>query len=206
MRGNLVPPFCALRGPVIALALAGIFTTAALADQTIVRVGQPEQKARAVAAPQATAIARLMLLRIDDALRSGNYSVLRDLAAPSLHDTVTPADLAILLAPLRDRRLELTAASVLDPVFTEAIVVSDGAKMRLMGYLPTAPQRISFEFVLHASGGMWLLSEVAISASEVVPSGASAPPLATPRQKVPGDRRAAASHQAAAVTLKQSLP
>ena len=121
------------------------------------------ESARDVAPPQAIAITRQILLRIDDALRSGNYTVLRDLAAPSLRDTQTSATLALLLAPLWQRKIELLAAAIVEPKFTRAVVIRDGAEMQLEGYLPTAPQQINFAFALHVVGGAWQLAELKVN-------------------------------------------
>ena len=155
----------------IAIAvMASLLAMPAGAHEARRPAGASPSTVRPVAPIQALAITRQLLLRIDDAIRSGNYSVLRDLAAPNLRDTLTAADLAQLFAQLRQRNIELIAASVLEPVFSKAIVGRNGSEMLLEGFVPTSPATIQFSFVLRAAPAGWQLTGLNINLGELPPS------------------------------------
>jgi hypothetical protein len=61
---------------------------------------------------------RSTLLTLNDANRSGNYTVLRDLAAPDFQAKNTAADLAAIFTDLRRRNFDLFAVAVTAPQLT----------------------------------------------------------------------------------------
>ena len=64
---------------------------------------------------QALYLIRSTLLTLNDANRSGNYTVLRDLAAPDFQARNTAADLADVFSDLRRRKFDLYGAALLAP-------------------------------------------------------------------------------------------
>jgi len=59
---------------------------------------------------------RSTLLTLNDANRTGNYTVLRDLAAPDFQARNTAADLAVTFTDLRRRNFDLFAVAVTAPI------------------------------------------------------------------------------------------
>src|SRR5579875_1339606 len=71
----------------------------------------PQLQNLPVSLQQALYLIRSALLTLNDANRSGNYSVLHDLAAPNFQAKNTPADLARIFTDLRERHVDLFEAA-----------------------------------------------------------------------------------------------
>ena len=70
----------------------------------------PLQQPLPVSIEQALYLIQSTLLTLNDANRSGNYTVLRNLAAPDLQARNTAADLALIFSDLRRRRRSTRSA------------------------------------------------------------------------------------------------
>ena len=112
---------------------------------------------------------RATLLTLSDANRSGNYSVLRDLAAPEFQAKNTAADLAQAFADMRRRKVDLFAAALAVPQLTAAPAIHAGGKLHLSGLFPTRPLQIKFDLMFEASAGQWKLLGLAIATPEAPP-------------------------------------
>jgi hypothetical protein len=122
---------------------------------------------------QALYLVRSTLLTLNDANRSGNYTVLRDLAAPGFQANNTAADLGQLFANLRRRNFDLFAAALLTPQFTSAPATDAEGRVHLMGFFPTRPLEIGFDLTFQSVAGQWRLFAMSVSTP-------AAPPAATP--------------------------
>jgi len=125
--------------------------------------GQP---APAISTEQAVYLVRASLLTLNDANRSGNYTVLRDLAAPDFQAKNTSADLAQSFSDLRRRNFDLFAVALLAPQFTTPPVVDASGKLHLAGFFPTRPLRISFDLSFQSVGGQWRLFAIGVATPE----------------------------------------
>jgi hypothetical protein len=150
------------------------------APQAAAQPKKAEAPAEAAAAAQSVAPARvstelvLHLIRstlstLNDANRSGNYSVLRDLAAPEFQAKNTAADLALAFADMRRRKLDMYAVGLLSPQLTTAPEFDSMGKLRLVGRFPTRPLQIAFDLLFEASAGQWRLLGMNVSAPEAPP-------------------------------------
>jgi hypothetical protein len=122
--------------------------------------------ASAVNTEQAQYLVRSALLTLNDANRSGNYTVLHDLAAPDFQARNSAADLAQSFADLRRRNFDLFAAAILAPQFTTPPGLDGSGKMRLTGIFPTQPLEISFDLVFQTVAGQWRLFAISVSTPE----------------------------------------
>jgi hypothetical protein len=150
----------------------------------------PVQPSLPVALEQALYLIRSTLLTLNDANRTGNYTVLRDLAAPDFQARNTAADLALNFLDLRRRNFDLYGAALLAPQFTDAPALDQRGMLRLAGYIPTRPQQIKFDLVFQVAAGQWRLFGISIATPEVAsaqPQAQAAPPAkpAAPVQKKP---------------------
>jgi len=102
-------------------------------------------------------------MMLNDANRSGNYTVLRDLAAPGFQARNSPADLAQSFADLRHRNFDLFAAALLAPQFTAAPALDGSGRLRLAGFFPTTPLRITFDLTFQSVAGEWRLLAVSVA-------------------------------------------
>lgn len=118
-------------------------------------------------APQHLYLVRSVLASLSDANRTGNYSVLRDLAAPSFQGRHTAADLAQIFASARAKPIDLDPAMFLEPTLTEA-VRNEQSALLLKGFFASRPERLLFAIAFEAVGGHWRLASLSIG-SEPVP-------------------------------------
>lgn len=126
----------------------------------------PPANSMPIALEQALYLIRSALLTLNDANRSGNYTVLRDLAAPDFQARNSAADLAQIFANLRQRRVDLHAAALLAPQLAAAPALDDKGLLRLTGHFPTQPQQINFDLLFQNVGGEWRLFGISIATPE----------------------------------------
>ena len=136
-----------------------------------------------VSVEQAFYLIRSTLLTLNDANRSGNYSVLRDLAAPDFQAKNSAADLADSFADLRRRKFDLFVAALIAPQFTAAPVLDGKGMLRLTGHFPTRPQQIDFDLLFQNAGAQWRL--FGISVAPPAATAAQAPPAAPAKAPAP---------------------
>ena len=137
-----------------------------------------QQKTMPVSIEQALYLVRSTLLTLNDANLSGNYTVLRDLAAPDFQARNTAADLAQTFSDLRRRNFDLYGAALLAPQLTVVPALDQSGMLHLAGYIPTRPQQINFDLVFQVVGNRWRLYSISIATPEAAPAQpqAQAPP------------------------------
>jgi hypothetical protein len=133
-----------------------------------------------VSLDQALYLIRTTLLTLNDANRSGNYTVLRDLAASDFQTNNSAADLAQSFADLRRRRFDLFAAALAAPQLISAPALDAQRRLRLQGFFPTRPLQINFDLLFQNVGGQWRLFGISVVTPEA-PAQAQTTPT-TPRQ------------------------
>jgi hypothetical protein len=128
-----------------------------------------QQQNLPVSVEQALYLIRSTLLTLNDANRSGNYTVLRDLAAPDFQARNTAADLGQSFSDLRRRNFDLYGAALLAPQLTAAPALDQNGMLRLTGYVPTRPMQINFDLLFQVVGGQWRLFGISIATPEASP-------------------------------------
>jgi hypothetical protein len=149
---------------------------------------------------------RTTLVALNQAVQTGNFTVLRDVGAPALQAANSPTRLGVIFAGLQNRRIDLSPAVVVTPQLSEPPAVTPQNVLRLVGYLPTTPLQIRFQMLFQPVDGQWRLlgmSVHCVSAPGTAPLGQTAPPaaaslpapvlpataLATPRKAPAGSMR-----------------
>ncbi|MEO5760348.1 MAG: hypothetical protein ABIQ51_26230 [Mesorhizobium sp.] len=138
---------------------------------------------------QALYLIRSTLLTLNDANRTGNYTVLRDLAAPDFQLRNTAADLGQIFADLRHRNFDLYGAALLAPQFTKAPALDKNGMLHFSGFIPTQPQQIRFDLVFQNAAERWRLFGIAVATPDALqpqarveqPAAKETPPK--PKQK-----------------------
>jgi hypothetical protein len=95
-------------------------------EKTTASAPASPQQQMSVSTEQALYLIRSTLLTLNDANRSGNYTVLRDLAAPDFQARNTAADLAQSFSDLRRRNFDLYAAALFPPQLTTVPAIDKG--------------------------------------------------------------------------------
>ena len=125
--------------------------------------GKPAQASPPISSGQAVYLVRSTLMMLNDANRSGNYSVLRDLASPDFQARNSAADLAQNFADLRRRQFDLFAAALLEPHLTVVPALDANGRLQLTGFFPTSPSRINFDLIFQPVSGEWRLLAVSVA-------------------------------------------
>lgn len=100
---------------------------------------------------------------LDQANLTGNYSVLRDLGTPVFREKFDQAALTQAFADLRARKLDLSAALLVNPNLTKRPEFKDG-EMILTGYFPAQPLNITFDLRFAQLDGVWRLAWIGVDA------------------------------------------
>jgi hypothetical protein len=143
-------------------------------------VQKPAQKAvpagLQVVMPDAEKIVlRTTLITLNDAIQTGNFTVLRDMSAPGFRDANTAARLAQSFADLASKGIDLSPTSVIAPQLTEPPGLDQkNAMLRLRGYFPGQPVQINFEMLFQAVGGRWRLFGLSVQPGPATPPPAAA--------------------------------
>lgn len=105
---------------------------------------------------------RSTLLTLENANRTGNYAVLRDLSTPQFQLRNTVAGLAESFSDLRRRGVDLTSIAVVEPQLDKPAIPDAQRRLRLAGKLPNSPQPIAFDLEFLIVDGYWRLDAIAI--------------------------------------------
>lgn len=149
--------------------------------QTAPPVASP-QAAMAVSLEQALYLIRSTLLTLNDANRSGNYTVLRDLASPDFQAANNAADLAQHFAALRQRNFDLYAAAITAPQLAAAPRI-ENKMLRLTGSFATEPQQINFDLLYQNISGQWRLFGISVQTPKAPARQPAAAPPGAPAVK-----------------------
>lgn len=204
--------------PLLTLAMAASLALPAMAQQQPVQAPAPSAvpvPANAAAAgPQAMkldpktvlVLVRSTLIALDQANKTGNYSVLHDLGAPDFQRENSNAKLAEIFAAQRKGRLDLAAALVLEPTITLAPQVEKNGLLHLGGFFPVnADTKLVFELLFQGVDGRLLLYGLTVNIAQAgaAPSGGSnTAQIAAPTPSAPAAAPLAAPVQAAAPPTK----
>lgn len=183
------------------LAGAGFLAIAAIAS-AISPVGAqqpvPIQTPAAVpAAPQPAnmdpkailAIIRSTLLALDQANKTGNYSVLHDLGSPDFQRDNTVAKLGEIFAGQRNVNLDLAGALVMEPALTLPPQIETNGLLHLAGHFPVSGDaRLNFEMFYQLVDNKLKLFGVSVNVAQDASSSpveVPAPVVQSPAAKQP---------------------
>jgi hypothetical protein len=136
-----------------------------------------------VAIPDADRILLLIrtaLLSLNDALQTGNFTVLRDTGAPAFREANTPARLSQAFSGLAAQGIDLSAVAVMAPQLTEVPRLDERSMLHLKGIFPGQPLQINFEVIYAVVAGRWRLFGLSVAA---VPPQAAQASAASPAPK-----------------------
>jgi hypothetical protein len=171
----------------------------------------PPAQQHAQAAPQQTSVGqsnaevvvtlvRTTLVALHQANVTGNYTVLRDLAAPDFSEKNTASDLARIFASIRELRVDLGRAVLLDPQISRAMLTDD-KMLDIAGALATEPP-VKFELQFRPVSGVWRLEKISITPLQV----GTVPQAQTPVGSAPAAAKPPAGAQAAKPVPTQQAP
>jgi hypothetical protein len=126
---------------------------------------------------------RSTLLALDQANKTGNYTVLRDLGSPDFQAN-SAARLAEIFAQQRKDNVDLSGVAVIDPQLTLLPQIEANGMMRMAGFFPSVPTQVNFDLLYAPVSGRWRLFGLSVSFGQAAPAApqpsAPAPQAATP--------------------------
>jgi hypothetical protein len=153
------------------LRLAFLVSAIAAPQAGFTQVRQPQQAQpvrqatapAAVPAPDQLTISKLLwstMAAVDQANKTGNYSVLRDLGSPGFQSVNNPTTLAGVFASIRDQRIDLSDTLLVEPVYEFAPGI-DGGFLRMRGGFRLRPVGVQFDLLYQWNRG-WALHAIAL--------------------------------------------
>jgi len=127
---------------------------------------------------------RSALLALDQANKTGNYTVLRDLGSPEFQAN-SAAQLAEIFAQQRRDNIDLSGVAVIDPQLTLLPQIEANGMMHMTGFFPSVPTQVNFELVYAAVNGRWRLFALGVSFGQAAPAAPQPSPTASPQAKDP---------------------
>lgn len=157
------------------IALALIVATPAIAQQAA-----PPQPLSSAPVPGDLELAKMVwstMAAVDHANRAGNYSVLRDLAAPGFQINNDAAKLTQIFASLRASGIDLSNTLLLAPTYRGAPRMVQADILQVQGFFGLRPTAISFDLYYQWVQGRWRLFGVSINPAQIatVQPGAAVP-------------------------------
>lgn len=126
------------------------------------------------------------MMAVDHANRSGNYSVLRDMASQGFQINNTAATLAQVFVGLREGRVDLSNTVLVPPTYAEAPRMVDQTVLQVRGYFQIRPNAIFFDVYYVWEQGMWKLHGIDIQPAQMMEA---MPETAAPQPAPQPDRR-----------------
>lgn len=113
---------------------------------------------------------RVALITLNDALQTGNFTVLRDIGAPGFREANTAARLSQSFSDLAAKSVDLSSVTIIAPQLTEAPGLDQAKSMlHLKGYFPGQPVQINFEMLFQAVDGRWRLFGLSVQPGPPTP-------------------------------------
>ena len=109
---------------------------------------------------------RSTLLALDQANKTGNYTVLRDIGAPGFQSN-TAARLGEIFAKLRNDNLDLSGVAVIDPQLNLLPQIEANGLMHMAGFFPSVPTQVNFDLSFAPVNGQWRLFGISVAIGRV---------------------------------------
>ena len=136
---------------------------------------------------------RTTLVALNQAVSTGNFTVLRDLGSPAFQAANSPAQLGVIFAGLRNRNIDLSPVVVVTPEVSEPPQITQDQMLRLVGRFPTKPLQVQFQLLFQPVNGQWRLFGMAVDAvaAPAAAAAAATPPAPSPAAKAatPQDKK-----------------
>lgn len=100
---------------------------------------------------------RTTLSALNDANRTGNYTVFRDMGSPAFQQANTAARLSEIFANLRKQNLNMAPIMVVTPQLSRPAQINQQGMLSIAGVFPTQPLQITFDLLFQRIGVEWKL-------------------------------------------------
>ena len=143
---------------------------------------------RARSRPRSIATASLILIRetllaLDQANKTGNYTVLRDLGSRRPSRPTRRRKLGEIFASQRHDNLDLSGVAVLEPQLSLLPQIEANGLLHMSGVFPSAPEQVNFDVAFAPVNGQWKLFGISVGLAHTGPSAPPAPPPPAAKSK-----------------------
>jgi hypothetical protein len=121
------------------------------------------------------------LMALDQANKTGNYTVLRDLGSPGFQAN-TAARLAEIFASNRAQQLDFSGVLVLEPQLTLLPQVEPSGMLHMAGFFPSVPKQLNFEMLWQPVNRQWRLFGLSVHLSDGSPTAPETLPQPRPAE------------------------
>ena len=166
------------------VALALIVATPAIAQQA--PAAAPQSSAPVPGDLELAKMVWSTMAAVDHANRAGNYSVLRDLAAPGFQINNDAAKLTQIFASLRASGIDLSNTLLLAPTYRAPPRMVQPDILQVQGFFGLRPTAIAFDLYYQWVQGRWRLFGVSINPAQIA---SVQPGVATPVPTPPVPKR-----------------
>jgi hypothetical protein len=170
----------------VVFAMAALFGFAAQAQQPN---SAPAPKPAQIDRNGVLMLVRSSLLALDQANKTGNYTVLRDLGAPGFQAANTASRLGDIFAKLRSDKVDLAGVAVIDPQLSLLPQIEANGMMHMAGFFPSVPSQVNFELIFAPVEGQWRLFGISVVIGQSAPV-APEPPSPPPAKQAPAAKQA----------------
>lgn len=129
---------------------------------------------------------RTTLLALDQANKTGLYTVIRDLGSPAFQ-TNTAAKLSDVFSNLRRDKIDLSATAVLEPQLTLLPGIDPKGLLQMAGYFPSVNEQIYFELAFAPVEGQWRLFGISVRRAPAAPAAPTSPSTPASSQNITPD-------------------
>jgi hypothetical protein len=119
---------------------------------------------------------RSMVIAVNQANKTGNYTVLRDLGSPRFRKSNTAEQLAAIFEAQRKSKFDLSPILFFTPKLLRPAALTEDGMLRLTGFFDTRPQRVAFDFLFEDVKGEWQLYGINIATTVAPPTAAPSAP------------------------------
>jgi hypothetical protein len=120
-------------------------------------------------------LVRTSLLALDQANKTGNYTVLRDLGAPGFQAN-NAAKLAEIFAGQRNDGIDLGGVAVLEPQLTLLPQIEPNGMLHMAGFFPSVPMQVNFELLFAPVDRQWKVFGISVALSKGGPEAPATEP------------------------------
>lgn len=167
----------------VAVAASSVSIPQPLLAQTVARPAVTTPKPAQIDKNGVLILVRSTLLALDQANKTGNYTVLRDLGSPAFRGN-TSAKLSEIFANQRKSGLDLSGVAALEPQLTALPEIMPNGMMHMAGFFPSVPSQIKFEILYEPVQKQWRLFGISVelaSSSPIAPSAPESAPSPPPK-------------------------
>ncbi len=164
----------AKQAEILYLDYSGTALPALLAGQiddtgkTPVAAKSAAKQAATLSERQAIYVLRTAMKSLHDAFLTGNFTVFRDLAGPTLQGRYTAAQLGEHYARVRASKIDLASAILMAPKVTRAARIDGSDTVRVDGNIATGPEQLNFSIIVEPQRDRWTYADIAIDRTEGV--------------------------------------